>query len=453
MEFTNRATKTYYGSFLKAIEKIKTIDIAAKAAAYKSQLSQLEVNLKNIKKLEPQLDVSELEIEYEKYKYVIDGIDSQKSLDKDEELQIKNFEFLYLMLNETKFNFDNIDEKVRTSTEAVERDLKIFKAKHPDYDTKVFDDKIIDFQNKFRAKLEATSNQNSSELQFKKDYLKVIHKPHFSIWTLYPDYQKPVELNVPLYQYIPEDLVAFEKILDDYKNGFDSFLSQNDMTEINKQFVSSTDLGSRMKDTGRLSNEANIVSSMIEDNLNKIDLKQVRDLQNSIQETLTKYHADNYFNTLALAHFWIGLSKLHPNQTEIMAIASEFQKLIDMYGSIENYKSKIRENAKKNAKKVFLPPAEKQDADLEALIKTAFEQKGWNETVLKIHILSHDWQLQRKDLVVGRVLDAAIASKKEDGDCMLYIATIRQEFAGDDNYSQAYLYSFNNTYIAEENIR
>lgn len=453
MEFTNRATKTYYGSFLKAIEKIKTIDVAGKAAAYKSQLSQLEINLKNIKKLEPQLDVSELEKEYEEYKNAIDGIDSQKSLDKDEELQIKNFEFLYLMLNETKFNFDNIDEKVRTSTDAVERDLKIFKSKYPNYDTKVFDDKIIDFQNKFRAKLEATSNQTSNELQFKKNYLNTIQKPHFSIWTLYPDYQKPVELNVPLYQYIPEDLVAFEKILEDYKNGFDSFLSQNDMTEINKQFVSNSDLGSRMKDTGRLSNEANIVSSMIEDNLNKIDLKQVRDLQNSIQESLTKYEADNYYNTLALAYFWIGLSKLHPNQTEIMAIASEFQKLIDMYGSIENYKSKIRENAKKNAKKVFLPPAEKQDADLEALIKTAFEQKGWNETVLKIHILSHDWQLQRKDLVLGRVLDAAIASKKEDGDCLLYIATIRQEFAGDDNYSQAYLYSFNNTYIAEENIK
>lgn len=45
MEFTNRAPKTYYGSFLNAIEKIKTI-----------------------KKLEPQLDASELEKEqFERY--------------------------------------------------------------------------------------------------------------------------------------------------------------------------------------------------------------------------------------------------------------------------------------------------------------------------------------------------------------------------------------------------
>lgn len=66
--------------------------------------------------------------------------------------------------------------------------------------------------------------------------------------------------------------------------------------------------------------------------------------------------------------------------------------------------------------------------------------------------MANDWRLERRDLVLGRVLDVAIASKKQDGDCLLYRASIRQEFAGDDNYAQAYLYSYTNTYIAEENI-
>ena len=101
---------------------------------------------------------------------------------------------------------------------------------------------------------------------------------------------------------------------------------------------------------------------------------------------------------------------------------------------------------------MYLPKAVNQDSDLENLIKTAFEHKGWNEEVVKVILLSHDWDLERKDLVLGRVIHAAIASKKVDGDCLLYNATIRQEFAGDNSYSAAYLYSYTSKYIAEENI-
>ena len=90
MEFTNRATKTYYNNFIKAVEKIETINMIEKPAAYKSQLSQLEINLKNIKKFEPNLDISELESQFNFFKNAISSSDNQKSIEKDLESHRKN---------------------------------------------------------------------------------------------------------------------------------------------------------------------------------------------------------------------------------------------------------------------------------------------------------------------------------------------------------------------------
>jgi hypothetical protein len=450
MEFTNRATKTYYNNFIKAIEKIKTINMLEKSAAYKSQLGQLEINLKNIKKFEPGLDVSELENQYNSYKNAIEGNDNQKSLDKDLLSINNNFEILFKKLNETKLNFDSIDLQVKNATEPLERDVKIFENKYPNYDSSSFNQKIIDFQTKFRVLLEGSNSKNQETLDFKNEYFKTTKKPHFSIWTLYPEYQKPDNLYAPLYQYTPEDIFAFQNILNNYITGFDSFMNENDMNSINSLFISNDNSDER--NTDRSNYEAISISTIIKDHLHAIDKKRVNDLQKDINETLTRYEVDKYFNELTEAYYWIGLAKLHPKQTEIVSIANEYQTLCNLYGSIDDYQAKIRANGKVLAKKVYLPKAVNQDSDLENLIKTAFEHKGWNEEVVKVILLSHDWDLERKDLVLGRVIHAAIASKKEDGDCLLYNATIRQEFAGDNNYSAAYLYSYTSKYIAEENI-
>ncbi len=450
MEFTNRATKTYYNNFIKAIEKIKTINMLEKSAAYKSQLGQLEINLKNIKKFEPGLDVSELENQYNSYKNAIEGNDNQKSLDKDLLSINNNFEILFKKLNETKLNFDSIDLQVKNATEPLERDVKIFENKYPNYDSSSFHQKIIDFQTKFRVLLEGSNSKNQETLDFKNEYFKTIKKPHFSIWTLYPEYQKPDNLYAPLYQYTPEDIFAFQNILNNYKTGFDSFMNENDMDSINSLFISNDNSGER--NTDRSNYEAISISTIIKDHLHAIDKKRVNDLLKDINETLTRYEVDKYFNELTEAYYWIGLAKLHPKQTEIVSIANEYQTLCNLYGSIDDYQAKIRANGKVLAKKVYLPKAVNQDSDLENLIKTAFEHKGWNEEVVKVILLSHDWDLERKDLVLGRVIHAAIASKKVDGDCLLYNATIRQEFAGDNSYSAAYLYSYTSKYIAEENI-
>lgn len=61
MEPTNRAAITYYRTFQKALEKISEIDPTVKSTVYKSQLSQMELNHKNIKKIEPSYDSSSLE--------------------------------------------------------------------------------------------------------------------------------------------------------------------------------------------------------------------------------------------------------------------------------------------------------------------------------------------------------------------------------------------------------
>lgn len=349
MEFTNRATKTYYSNFLKAIEKIKTINMLEKSAAFKSQLSQLEINLKNIKKFEPDLDVSELENQFNSFKNAIEGNNTQKSLDKDLLAINNSFETLCKKLNEAKLNFDSIDLQVKSATEPLERDIKIFENKYPDYDSSSFHQKIIDFQTKFRALLEGANSKNNETLDFKTEYFKTIKKPHYSIWTLYPEYQKPENLYAPIYQYTPEDIFAFQNILNNYKNGFDSFLNKNDMNRINSLFISYDHLIERNPD--RSNYEAISITTIIKDHLHAIDKKRVNDLMKDINETLTRYEVDKYFNELTEAYYWIGLAKLHPNQSEIVSIANEYQMLYNLYGSIDDYQAKIRTNGKVLAKK------------------------------------------------------------------------------------------------------
>ena len=70
-----------------------------------------------------------------------------------------------------------------------------------------------------------------------------------------------------------------------------------------------------------------------------------------------------------------------------------------------------------------MQPAIVQDAELEKLFRQTFEDAGWNETILKIHLLDRDWKAIRNDItgvLEARTIRAAIASKDKTGAYTLY---------------------------------
>lgn len=460
MEFENRASKTYYSNYLKAVEKIKTIDINDKAAAYKSQLSQMEMNLKNIQKFEKNIDLSSLTDEFNQYKNAINSIDTQKSTTKDEDALKKSIDSLFLLLNETKFNSENIDLQVENSTKPIERDLNIFKTKFPTVDTKIHEDRIKDFQSKFRMMLEGGATQINNTNTLKEDIEHILLLKNLS-WQdvedeyfIYGSHNPTGNLYLPDYIWSQAGIDKLQQILEEYTQRFASFQAKYDINElVNLYQFDSRNTGLIAKDGNNHDYKTSSIISFAKDLLNKTKT-ELYDVNVKLKalEDVSDFVVEHYFNNKVNALKWINASNLFSNIPAIVEVGKKHQELWDTYGSLEDYKDKLRNNSIKRAKLVHLPKAVKHDDEIEALAKIAFEQKGWNEEVLKVILLGHDWRAERNsEFIIGRVYDIAIAAKQKTGMCMLYNATMRQEDVG-GRFSLPFISSYNSKAIAEENI-
>lgn len=460
MEPTNRAAITYYRTFQKALEKIAEIDPTAKSAAYKSQLSQLEINLKNIKKIEPGYDVSVLETQLEKYKNTIDSQDKSKSLDKDLAALKKGFEIFDKLLSETKLNFDGIELTVKGTVEPINRDIAIFKKNHPDYDTSEFESKVADFQQTLRAKLQGAASENKDTHKLKDDLEHAVGLKHVS-WRdvededfIYGSHNPTSNPYLPDYIWSQAGIDKLVSIVEEYSTRADQFLAKYSKHELQQLYAIDSDGKAIAKDTNSRGDfKSNSILSVLTNALKSPseELKEAR-MQLKALEEVTDFEVEKYFNKRLDALKWVNLGQIFNNVPALTEIGAKYQELYHALGNIDQYKERLVENSIKHAKKVKLPKAAKQDEEIETLAKVAFESKGWNEEVLKVILLGHDWRLERNsEFIIGRVYDVAIASKQKTGRCMLYAATMRQEDVG-GRYSTPFISSYNSKAIAEENI-
>ncbi|MDX2173174.1 MAG: hypothetical protein SFY56_08645 [Bacteroidota bacterium] len=461
MEPTNRAAVTYYRTFQKALEKIAEIDPTAKSVAYKSQLSQLELNLKNIKKIEPSYDTKSLEAEVNKYKNTINSQDKSKSLDKDLLALNKGFDHFSKILAETKLNFDNIDLQVKNSVEPINRDIANFKKNHPTYDTTEFETRVKEFQQKFRAKLEGAASNNKNTLSLRDDLEHTLMLQHLG-WRdvededfIYGSHNPTGNLYLPDYIWSQAGIEKLQSILDEYTKRIVDFTAKYDLQELNSLYEINKDgdVDSIRRGEDGDNYKQNTVVSFVKISADKAkaQLATVRTELKALEE-VSDFEVETYFNKKIDALKWIHLAKIFNKYNRIVEIGKKYQEVWDAYGSIDEYKETIKKNSLKRAKLVRLPKAAKHDEEIEALTKVAFESKGWNEEVLKVILLGHDWRLERNsEFIIGRVYDVAIAAKQKSGVCMLYNATMRQEDVG-GRFSSPFISSYNSKAIAEENI-
>lgn len=137
-----------------------------------------------------------------------------------------------------------------------------------------------------------------------------------------------------------------------------------------------------------------------------------------------------------------------------------YQKVNDMVnriGSIEKVLAKSKANGAELLKNTKMPPALVQNVEVEKLFRQAFEDAGWNESIVKINLLDRDWKAIRNEVtgvLEARTQRAAIASKDKTGVYTLYnYFTIQQDYLGTSFSTKAVIIHHESTPILFENIK
>ncbi len=130
--------------------------------------------------------------------------------------------------------------------------------------------------------------------------------------------------------------------------------------------------------------------------------------------------------------------------------------LLKEMGSIEAAKNVAKTNIKARMEKVKVPVAARKDAATETLFKKTFTAEGWNEKILLVNLRDHDWSIVKHEytgVILGRAQTAAMVAKNKNGDCILYIFTIMQDYNGSGYQSNAYRRSHDATPMLCENVK
>jgi hypothetical protein len=195
----------------------------------------------------------------------------------------------------------------------------------------------------------------------------------------------------------------------------------------------------------------------------KVDLqtidKNVKLWEDNMNMIVDERPARAYYHMIQFEHaHWDALRK--GPFAEKAQLEAGYQKVTDMVnriGSLETVLARGKAKGSELLKNTKMPPALVQNAELEKLFRQTFEDAGWGETIIKIHLLDRDWKAIRNEVtgvLEARTQRAAIVSKDKTGAYTLYnFFTIQQDYLGNAFSHQAKIIYHESTKILAENIR
>jgi len=131
--------------------------------------------------------------------------------------------------------------------------------------------------------------------------------------------------------------------------------------------------------------------------------------------------------------YWNAAQKIYPKMIEASEVYKTAKDALALLGSMDDAVAKANKKRQERLKNLFMPKAVVVNAALEAEFKEAFANEGWGEMIIKIHILTREWETLRNSLtsaIIGRTQSAAIVAKQKQGNCILYLFTIKQQYTG-----------------------
>jgi hypothetical protein len=195
----------------------------------------------------------------------------------------------------------------------------------------------------------------------------------------------------------------------------------------------------------------------------KVDLqtidKNVKLWEDNMNMIVDERPARAYFHMIQYEHaHWDALRKgPFAEKGQLEAGYQKVDGMVKRIGSLETVLAKGKAKAAELLKNTKMPPALVQNAELEKLFRQTFEDAGWDETIIKVHLLDRDWKAIRNEVtgvLEARTQRAAIASKDKTGVYTLYnYFTIQQDYLGNSFSTQAKIIYHESTEILPENIR
>lgn len=245
-----------------------------------------------------------------------------------------------------------------------------------------------------------------------------------------------VETHVP-----PGDIEKKQLEIQNYKLKTEELVSMNlnPADKVNAAYINSV-LPRIKADLNNLDNSI----SKLEQNLTSIE--DERNLR--AQYTILQFE---------VAH-WDALRKgPFAERARLMEGYDKYQLLVNRLGSIDGLINAGKVRAQERLKNTKMPQAIVQNAEVENLFRQAFKDTGWEETIVRIHLLDRDWKAVRNEVtgvLQSRTQRAAVAAKDKSGAYVLYnYFTISQDYLGTAFSNQAKVIYHESTPILPENIK
>jgi hypothetical protein len=140
-----------------------------------------------------------------------------------------------------------------------------------------------------------------------------------------------------------------------------------------------------------------------------------------------------YRDIVGMEAYWNAAAKIYPRMTEAATVLQAVKDVLSKLGSMENVVAVAEKKKQERIKNTFMPKPVVVSAALESEFKEAFLAEGWNESIVKINILSREWDIVRNNLtgaIICRTQSAAIVAKQKAGNCVMYSYTIKQLYNG-----------------------
>jgi hypothetical protein len=234
----------------------------------------------------------------------------------------------------------------------------------------------------------------------------------------------------------PEDIEKSNKEIVEYKNYLAQFLAMEKDSKV-------------MDDPSKIKS---ITSRHFYDLDNKIkeyeeSLKfftQVNSLKGFIQEmTIHETYMD-------------AARQVYPNNA---TFADGYKKMKEFTSKISkiNLEAFTKDNKTRLLKEARMPAAITSDPAIEQEFKIAFDKLGFaGEKIIKVNLRQHDWQVNRNEwtsIIENRTRTAALAVKKADGSCQIYVVKLGQEYLGGSSYGASETFRFSDYPILCENVK
>lgn len=188
-------------------------------------------------------------------------------------------------------------------------------------------------------------------------------------------------------------------------------------------------------------------AEVCEDFLKSISAQAIKNIDGYLKETQKEFVVNAkyaYRDIVGAEAFWGAAHKVYPTIQEVAQAHQKAKEALASLGSMEEVAAKAFKKKQDRLKNTFMPKAVVVSTALEAEFKEAFVNEGWNESIIKIHITSREWDIIRHAVsgaIICRTQSAAIVAKQKDGNCIMYNFTIKQQYTGGGYSSVSSRYS------------